>query len=113
MAITESTSGLARTPSSTRSAVIKLASRSTAEPVPAPVDHLSWKLEELSGRADRLSWKLQQLEAMLTNCSGQAHESFEAMDSELRDAYLSHCADLAGAARREADAIVDAAKPVR
>jgi hypothetical protein len=60
-------------------------------------------------QVEQLSLKLGALEALLFNTSGASCESFNDMDEEQRDAYLSHCADMASAAKAEAKRITNAA----
>lgn len=60
-------------------------------------------------QVEQLSLKLGVLEALLFNASGGSCGSFNDMDEEQRDAYLSHCADMASAAKAEAKRITEAA----
>lgn len=60
-------------------------------------------------QVEQLSLKLGVLEALLLNTNGLACESFNDMEEDTRDAYLSHCADLAIAAKAEATRITEAA----
>lgn len=60
-------------------------------------------------QVEQLSLKLGALEVLLFNATGEACESFNALDEEQREIYLSHCADMATAAKAEAKRITSAA----
>lgn len=60
-------------------------------------------------QVEQLSLKLGALEVLLFNATGDACESFNAMDEQQREVYLSHCAELATAAKVEAKRITSAA----
>lgn len=58
-------------------------------------------------QVEQLSLKLGTLEVLLFNATGEAFESFNALDDQQREVYLSHCADLATTAKNEANRITD------
>lgn len=58
---------------------------------------------------EQLSLKLGALEVLLFNATGEACDSFNALDEEQREVYLSHCAEMATAAKAEAKRIAHAA----
>lgn len=60
-------------------------------------------------QVEQLSLKLGALEVLLFNATGEAFESFNAMDEQQRDVYLSHCAELATSTKAEAQRITRAA----
>lgn len=60
-------------------------------------------------QVEQLSLKLAALEVLLFNATGEACESFNALHEEQRDVYLSHCAEMATAAKAEANRITNAA----
>lgn len=63
-------------------------------------------------RVEQLSLKLGTLEALLINTNGAASDSFHEMEEHQIDAYLSHCADLAIAAKGEAICIAESARDI-
>ena len=63
-------------------------------------------------RIDELAGALENLEALLMNTYGNSLESFSLMNDSLRDAYLGHCADLAGAAKKRALSICTEAQGI-
>lgn len=60
-------------------------------------------------QVEQLSLKLAALEVLLFNATGEACDSFNALDEAQREVYLSHCAEMATAAKAEAKRITDAA----
>jgi hypothetical protein len=60
-------------------------------------------------RVEELSQKLALLEAMLGHTCGGSYESFDDLDDDQRDAYLSQCFLIASAARVEAINTMEAA----
>ena len=59
---------------------------------------------------ETLETRLSQLEALLLNTHGAAFESFSGWDDPIKEAYLGHCSEFAGALRKQVADLIEQAQ---